>query len=124
MKNLINTIDSAKLPPNKNAYRQAFSSGNEDSRYIPTKEAKILPRFHDAVIKLSTLPLNLDGISSSIAEWIAENSPPSPNPVINLKSNAISKELAKPVKNVPREYKSSVMKKFSFFRTCQLNNQK
>jgi len=28
MKNLINTINIAKLPPNKKAYRQAFSSGN------------------------------------------------------------------------------------------------
>jgi hypothetical protein len=105
---------ATQRPPIKKAILQAKLSSKCFKRYKADKEAIILPKFQRAVMVPSTFPLWRAGTNSSIADWIAANSPPKPAPAKILKNRADSKLLAKPVKKVPPAYRSNVRIK-SFF---------
>ena len=75
-------IDSASTAPSPNVMRQPMFAGKIELRKkIAAAEPAIEPTQYEPLMIRSTRPRTRAGISSSIAELIAEYSPPIPAPV-------------------------------------------
>jgi hypothetical protein len=74
-------IESASTAPIPNVMRQPMSAGKTELRKkIAAAEPAIEPTQYEPLMIRSTRPRTRAGISSSIAELIAEDAPPRPAP--------------------------------------------
>ena len=100
----------------KNAIRQPTSVANSAlSRISDAPEPSAVPTQNEPLMIRSTVPRTRAGISSSMAELIAEYSPPMPAPVIARQMANHAKLEAKPVRTLPTRKTRSVVRN-SFLR--------
>ena len=105
------------MAPRPNASRQPRSTGKSFGfrRTIESAAPAAVPTHHEPLIAMSTQPRTRAGMSSSIAELMAEYSPPMPIPVKNRKTKNIQTVIENAVAIVATRYSPSVIMK-SFLR--------